>query len=122
MSNNNTVLIVVAAAAALFMMSKTKAATAPAGSASAPVQSRNVNDQLWSSLLGGTWRALKDAQTSSGGPAFLERNWLGQVTTSDGKPVGQELADMLPSTYMTVQPTEIGDPSTGFDYLGMMGW
>jgi hypothetical protein len=119
--NNNMIFIMAAAVAALVMSKQAKAA-APAGSASRQPPSTNVNDSLWSSLLGGSWRALTDAQTSTGGPAFLERNWLGQVTTSDGKPIGQELADMLPSTYMTVQPVDLGGASDGVDYLGMMGW
>jgi hypothetical protein len=123
--NKNTMLLLLVAAGAFVMMNRAKATTAstPGGVKQAtPAPSKNVNDAMWRQLLGGGWQMLRDAQTSSGGQAFLERNWLGQITTSDGKPIGQELADLLPSTYMTEQPVNLGDPSSGIDYLTDLGW
>lgn len=123
--NKNTMLLLLVAAGAFMMMNRAKAGTAaaPGGVRQAsPAPSKNVNDAMWRQLLGDGWKMLRDAQTSSGGPAFLERNWLGQITTSDGKPVGQELADILPSTYMTEQPVDLSDPSSGIDYLSELGW
>ncbi|MGB9109647.1 MAG: hypothetical protein WCC39_13260 [Telluria sp.] len=119
---NKNMIFILAAAAAMLMMSKQARATAPAGSASAPVKSTNVNDQLWSSLLGNGWKALRDAQTDTGGAAFLERNFLGQVVTSDGKPVGQEYQDLAPTTYGNFLPVDLGGASGGVDYLAEMGW
>jgi hypothetical protein len=119
---NKNMIFILAAAGAVLMMSKQARATAPAGSASRPIPSTNVNDQLWTSLLGGGWKMLRDAQTDSGTAAFLKRNFLGQVVTSDGKPVGQEYQDLLPATYGEFMPVDLGGASGGVDYLSEMGW
>lgn len=53
-------------------------------------QSVNVNGDMWTRLLGDGWRNLAGAQNADGTAAFLKRGMFGQVTTSDGKPVGGE--------------------------------
>lgn len=93
------ILAAVAAGGAVFMMNRAKAATRPAGSASAPIQNKNVNDQLWTSILGGAWKVLNTAKNQDGTIGFLKKNFLGQTVTSDGKPVSEALIDMFPATY-----------------------
>ena len=99
MSNKDIVLVAALAVGAAIYMKRAKAAptvTAPKGN---QVQTNNVQDQRWNALLGGAWKLLKDAQNKDGSPAFLMKNWLGQTTTSDGKPVGDQLGDLLPYAY-----------------------
>ena len=57
---------------------------------------------------------LADATRSDGGPAFLMKNWLGQTVTSDGKPVGQELADMFPASYGEMLPVDVSLGGTNY--------
>jgi hypothetical protein len=115
-------ILLIAVAAGAFMVMKSKAATAAKPVAVAPAPTKNVNDQLWTSLLGEGWKMLKSAQNSDGSPAFLMKNWLGQTVTSDGKPVGSQLQDLLPATYGTFMPVDLSDPSSGIDYLSELGW
>lgn len=112
------------AALAVLMLNKARAQTAPAGTYSAPIPTRNVQTEMWGSLLGTGWKALTAAQNPDGSPAFLMRNWLGQTTTSDGRVVSDEVAELFPYSYGNYDDIEvkIGAPSNGVDYLGMMGW
>jgi hypothetical protein len=119
---NNNALLLALVAAGVFVMMKRTAATATKAPVLAPTPTKNVNDQLWSSLLGGSWKLLTDAQNSDGSPAFLMKNWLGQTVTSDGKPVGAQLQDLLPATYGTVMPVDLSDPTSGVDWLSDLGW
>ena len=109
---NNNILLLGAAVAAVLVLNKAKAKTAPAGSASAPAAMTNLNGQMWSSLLGGAWKLIPDAQNADGSLAFLKTNWLGQVVTSDGKPVGQDYNDLMTGT----APVDFS--LGGTDYLG----
>lgn len=121
--SKDLLLIAAVAGAAVLMLNKAKAQVAPAGSRSAPTPVTNVNNQLWASLLGGAWTSLTAAQNADGSPAFLKRNFLGQVTTTDGKPVSEEIIDMFPHTYGNYDELEI--PTTvdgGTDYLSNMGF
>jgi hypothetical protein len=113
--NNNTLILALAAVCAVLVMNKAKTATAPAGTASAPIQNTNVNDQLWKSLLGNAWTSLRDAQNPDGSQAFLMKNFLGQTVTSDGKPVGQEYAAQFPATFGLMMPT-VDTTMGGTDY------
>jgi hypothetical protein len=117
--NNNTLLMALAAVGIVLVMNKAKAATALAGSASAPIRNLNVNDQLWSNLIGKGWTALRDAQNADGSPAFLMKNFLGQTVTSDGKPVGQEFAAAFPATYGGMMPT-VDTAMGGPDYASAL--
>ena len=124
MSDKNILLIGGVAAVAVLMLNKAKAQTAPAGTYSAPIQTNNVQSQMWGQLLGGAWKSLTAAQNPDGSPAFLSRNWLGQITTSDGKAVSDEVIDLFPATYGGFMPVDLSAPGGGGadDYLGMMGW
>lgn len=121
--SKNILLIGAVAAVAVVMMNKARAQVAPAGSASAPVQTVNVQNQMWSQLLGGAWKSLTTAKNPDGSPAFLMKNMFGQITTSDGKVVSDEVAELFPYTYgLGDLSVDIGAPSNGVDYLGLMGW
>lgn len=117
---NNNILILVAAVAAVVMLNKAKAATAPAGTKSAPAPVINANGALWSALMGGGWKAIADAKNSDGSPAFLMTNDYGQIVTSDGKPVGQEYSDLFPATVGNMMPVDVS--LGGTDYLSAIGW
>lgn len=116
---NNNILILVAAVAAVVMLNKAKAATAPAGSKSAPAAVNNANGALWSALIGGGWKAIADAKNGDGSPAFLMTNPFGQIVTSDGKPVGQEYSDLFPATVGGFMPVDLS--MGGTDYLSQIG-
>lgn len=115
---NKDMLFLVAAVAAVLMMSK-KAGAAPkpasttampaTASGASPV-ANNLNNQLWSSLLGGGWKSLVD--TGSGTSPFLMRNEYGQVVTSDGKPIDTGISDI----------SDIMSGQLGPDYLSQMGY
>lgn len=120
--SKNIILIGGVAAIAVLMLNKARAQTAPAASMSAPVPTRNVQSELWGSLLGVGWKALTSAQNPDGSPAFLMKNWLGQTTTSDGKVVSDEVAELFPATYGGFMNVDLSAPGTGVDYLGALGW
>lgn len=98
--SKNILLLGAIGAAVLMVLSKQSAAanTAPMTTAqkqaagllyTAPqTQSANVNGDMWTRLLGDGWRNFASAQNADGSAAFLKNNSLGQVATSDGKPVG----------------------------------
>jgi hypothetical protein len=116
MKTNDVVVLAGLAVAGVLLMNRAAAAKGvlPAGSLSRPAPTVNVNDGVWNALLGEGWKALKDASTSSGGPAFLMKNWLGQTVTSDGKPVGQEFMELAPTTYGLEIPVDTS--FGGFDW------
>lgn len=115
--NNNTLILVAAIAAVIVMSKKASAAPKPAtttgmpstASGASPIAS-NLNNQLWSSLLGGAWNSM--VGSSSGTTPFLMRNEFGQVTTSDGKPIDTGISDI----------SDIMSGWGGTDYLSEMGW
>jgi len=121
--SKDILLIGGAAAVVVLMLNKAKAQVAPAGSASAPILSNNVQNQMWGSLLGQGWKALTSAQNADGSPAFLSKNWLGQITTSDGVVVSDEVTELFPATYGGFMPVDLSAPGGGADdYLSIMGW
>jgi hypothetical protein len=116
--NNNT-LILVAALGAVFLMSRKAAAAKPTTAPTAPIGGMvgtNVNNQLWTAVLGGAWKSLVTPE-DQGSSNFLMRNSFGQVVSSDGKPVDSVYSD-------------ISDAISGGDYtapdgtnlLATMGW
>jgi|GEM_PF-5641876 hypothetical protein len=116
MSNSKNVLLMAALmVGAVIYMKKAKASSGPSGTVKAlnkQEEARNINDPMWTGLLGGAWKALKTAQTKDGSAAFLKRDFLGRITTSDGKPVGQQLADAFPYAYGDGVTEEIDYGST----------
>lgn len=115
---NKDMLFLVAAVAAVLMMSKkasaaprpASAATMPATAGGASPLANNLNNQLWSSLLGGGWKSLVGSGSETS--PFLMRNDYGQVVTSDGRPIDTGISD-------------ISDTMSGLggrDYLSELGW
>lgn len=91
----------------------------------------NVNGDMWARLLGEGWRNLVGAQNPDGTKAFVT-NSFGQVTTSDGKPIGSgdpiaDYANVIGGVPVAM-PTPLTDSlfpltgSTGFDEDGVLGW
>jgi hypothetical protein len=91
----------------------------------------NVNGDMWARLMGEGWRNLLGAQNADGTKAFVT-NSFGQVTTSDGKPVGSgdpiaDYANIIGGVPVAM-PTPYTDAlfpistSTGFDDDGVLGW
>lgn len=121
--NKNILMVALVAVGAVMVLNRAAVAATPVAK-SAPVKSTNVNDQLWSSLLGGSWKALTDAKNPDGTAAFLMKNGLGQTVTSDGKPVGEEWQSMFPATYLQPAglPVEIGTTGDSTDYLEKLGY
>lgn len=115
---NDTVVLAALAVAAVLLINKQGAAAGATGVKSSTAQPTvNVQNSLWTSLLGTGWTMLKDAQNADGTAAFLEKNFFGQTVTSDGKPVGGELAAMFPGLYGGFLPVDTTAASGGTDYL-----
>ncbi|WP_373986995.1 hypothetical protein [Duganella sp. BuS-21] len=123
MSNN--LLLAAAIGAALFLVVKKQAqagavaqGTAPRSYVSPP-QVKNLNGDMWKSLLGQGFVSAAGSGTSG-----LIKNIFGQLSTSDGKPVGG--ADPRAGFI----PVLTGNPLGGQDYLSslmpitgdLMGW
>ena len=99
MSNRDIVLVAALVVGAVLYMKRVKASpttTAPKGN---QTQTNNIQDQRWNALGAGAWKLIKDAQNKDGSIAFLMKNWMGQTVTSDGKPVGEQLAEQFPYAY-----------------------
>lgn len=116
---NKNMIFILAAAAAVLMMSKRGSAqpatSAPAGYS--PVAT-NVNNQLWTSVLGGAWKSLVGPD---GTAPFLMRNIGGQVVTSDGKPIDtaySDISDAISTGYISDVDVSAG----GIDWLSKLGW
>jgi hypothetical protein len=120
--NRDIILIAAVAVGAVVVLNRAAAQVAPGGTKSPPINNTSINNQLWGALLGGAWKGLVDGKNSDGSPAFLVKNFLGQVTTSDGKPVGQQWQDLFPSTYGGMQDVDLGGASDGVDWLDKLGW
>jgi len=121
--SKDILLIGGAAALVVLMLNKAKAQAAPAGTYSAQPPTVNVQNQMWGELLGGAWSSLTAAKNADGSPAFLSKNWLGQITTSDGKVVSDDVVELFPATYGGFMPVDVSAPGAGMDdYLGIMGW
>lgn len=118
--NKNSMLLVLAAAAALYVMSRRPANAATAAPVGANPIANNVNNQLWAGVLGGAWTSL----VNGGDVPFLKRNYLGQVVTSNGTPIDtpQVRDAMSPIEASFGSGVNVGDPTTGVDYLEQMGW
>jgi hypothetical protein len=117
--NKNMMFLLAAVAAVLVMSKKAKAAPGAAAPAGASPVATSVNNDLWAKVLGGTWKALVANGTNTDGTPFLMRNGLGQVVTSDGKPVESVYSDITGALSGGVDTT---DASGGVDYLSQMGW
>lgn len=122
MKSNELVMMAAVGVAAVVLLNRAKAATAPAGTKSAAVPATSIRGDLWSAVLGGGWKAITDAQNADGSQAFLMKNFLGQVVTSDGKPVGREYAEMFPATYGLPLPVDLSFGGVqNEDYLSSIG-
>jgi hypothetical protein len=120
--NKNLLLIAAVAIGAVMVLNKAAAQVAPAGSRSAQLPSNNVNNQLYTEIMGGAWASLRDAVNSDGSRAFLMKNQMGQTVTSTGIPISEVWEEPLPVTYGNYIPIEVGAPGGGTDYLGQMDW
>jgi transcriptional regulator of nitric oxide reductase len=104
MSKDIILLAAIGAAVFLVMKKQATAATAQAVAAGGALtnaqkaamgliytpqqtQVANVNGDMWARLLGDGWRNLVGASNKDGTQAFVTNSY-GQVTTSDGKPIG----------------------------------
>lgn len=102
--NKNILLIAAIGAAVLMVVKKQASAKAvPTGSGAAmtvadkqryglmytpqQTQTANVMGDMWTRLMGDGWRNMVKAQNEDGSRAMIVNDW-GQVTTTDGKPVG----------------------------------
>jgi len=128
---NRDILILGAAVAGVMFMAKQAQAnsTKPAVIAQSGTGkvANNINNELWKGVLGGAWKALVDQSASSAGSdgSFLMRNWLGEVVTSDGKPIDSNAqAISLAISGDAAGPGGIIDTSApdGTDWLMGMGW
>lgn len=91
----------------------------------------NVNGDMWARLMGEGWRNLIGAQNADGTKAFVT-NSFGQVTTSDGKPIGSgdpiaDFANVIGGVPVATPTSYVNDlfpltGSTGFDEDGVLGW
>lgn len=125
MSDKNMVMVALVAVGAVLMLNKAGAANLPAGSKSAAQPATNVQNQLWSNLLGDGWRAIASAKNADGTAAFLKRDFFGNVTTTDGRNVGGDLQEVAAITYGNLAPVDIAAPQDEIDYtkiLGGYGW
>lgn len=69
------------------------AASRPATQApAAPV--KNTNSDMWVKLLGEGWKTLLSSET---GKSLFGKNSYGQLVTSDGKPISDEMVSLLPN-------------------------
>lgn len=108
MKDNDIILFAALAVGAVFYMKKSHAAAPPAtrpGYPPAASQTQNVNGAMWTSLLGREW-------TSMGGSLF-GKNGLGQLVTSDGKPVSSEMQPLMGDGY--TQSVDYGDTPNYID-------
>lgn len=110
MSTRDIVLIGGVAAIAVMMLNKARAQTAPAGTASAPIVNKNMQYQLWGSLLGAGWQALASTRNPDGSPA-VEMN------------ISDETRELFPFSFGTYDDLQVDltAPSDGKDYLGGLG-
>ncbi|MYN45795.1 hypothetical protein GTP23_12130 [Pseudoduganella sp. FT93W] len=110
MSKN--VLLACAIGAAVWLVVSKQVKTKPTGSGAAMTnaekqqygliytpeqrQTANVNGDMWTRLLGDGWRNMVSAQNSDGTRKMVVNDW-GQVTTTDGKPIGSgdPVADIM---------------------------
>lgn len=110
----NTILLAVLGVAAVLYMRRTPAAVLAAQNTSVKAGSttatQNVNNQMWSTLLGVGWSYLRDNQNGAG--SLFGKNALGQFVTSDGKPIGEDLENALPLTTTGYMPTDLDYGST----------
>lgn len=89
MNKDNLMLIGALGIAALIVLPKLKAKSAPAAATATP-KTQNVNNEMWTKLLGGAWTQLIQANGGSGAGAtpFIVKNaFTGLFSTSDGKPL-----------------------------------
>lgn len=117
--NKNMMFLLAAVGAVLVMSKRATAAPRTAALPGASPVANNVNNQMWAKVLGGTWKALVANGTNTDGSPFLMRNDLGQVVTSDGKPVESIYSDITGALSGGVDTSEA---SGGVDYLGALGW
>lgn len=125
MSNDNTILLVAALGAVLLLSKKAKAATpttpAQVAATGSGLVANNLNNQLWTNVLGGAWKSLVSPDSASSSN-FLMRNGLGQVVTSDGKPVDSVYSDVSTAISTSGIPGVDVSAPDGTDWLANLGW
>lgn len=117
---NKNMIFLMAAVAAVLVMSKKAGARPTTGAApiaGANPTATNLNNQLWSNVLGGAWKSL----VAGGTGTFLMRNDAGQVTTSDGRPIDSAYSD-ISDAISTGFVQDVDVSAGGVDWLGKMGW
>ncbi|MGZ3319659.1 MAG: hypothetical protein ACXU9C_01620 [Xanthobacteraceae bacterium] len=108
-------IVLILGGLAAFALMRKKQAVAAASTTPLPT-SNNVNSQLWNNVLGSAWKNLIEPSAKN---AFLERNYFGQIVTSDGRPVDSVYGAIPDAMSGGVDTTEASD---GVDYLSEMGW
>lgn len=129
MKDNDIILFAALAVGAAIYMKQSRAASAPAvrpGYPAASSQTQNVAGAMWASLLGNAWKDLVNPATGGG---LFGKNGLGQLVTSDGKPVSSEMQALLPQTlgsgFMPTEPDYGGSPNyldDAFPALAGLEW
>jgi hypothetical protein len=127
MKTSDLALLAAVGAAAYMLIAKSGAAGAVRPIAAPP--SMNVNSDMWTRILGGAWKQLEGTQTQGGSLSFLKKTFGGQVTTSDGKPIGSgdPIADWINvntglngEVYGGEDPFVVNDLFGGRDYTDPM--
>lgn len=108
MSNNLLLAAVIGAAVFIVVKKQGQAAVLKQPAQTSPVITTNMNGDMWTRLLGKGFVSVAGSGTASG----IMKNLFGQLSTSDGKPIGgsDPLAGFI--------PVNVGAPSNGVDYLG----
>jgi len=117
MKTNDVVVLAGLAVGAVLLMNRAGAAKGmlPAGSKSTQPATVNLQGDVWQKLLGNGWSMLADATRADGGPEFLVRNWLGQTTTTDGKPISEQYMELAPTTYGLELPVDTSYNGTDYE-------
>jgi hypothetical protein len=118
--NQKLILMAAVAVGAVLFLNKTAAAQT-AGSKSAPIKNININDQLFTSTIGGGWTNYRDALNPDGSPAFLMKNSMGVTVNSEGVPVADSMAALYPIKPPSALPDDLYSQSGGLDYTNFNG-
>lgn len=81
---NKEILMLAFLGAVLWHISQKNAAAEPALSRSAPIADKNLNDDMWSRLMGDAWTSLRggSAATSDGKPTYSGNDSVDQWQTN----------------------------------------
>lgn len=122
MSNNVLLAVAIGAAVFLVVQKQAKANTntinpggtvkvlTPAQQAAGMQQSTSINADMWSRLLGSSFKDL------AAGSAAIGKNIFGQLTTSDGKPINS--GDPLSFYYQLNGGEGLDIPTGGYELPG----